>query len=162
MILLKQIPQRAVINNQGKKDEPEDPEPDWPAVQAAHLPAAQCHGARETLYSMTFFFSYRNSYVTRPPGQCRRKLADVNVVSRGRNQCHARKNHVKSNKNTTPGPKTQLERIYEDKSRSGWNMFFFPNTSNAWGVRQRKGHVLDLLCPEHVNNANNNSGLNYL
>lgn len=133
--------------------------------QLSRLHICQLHSAMvrgKPCIAWHFFFSYRNSYVTRPPGQCRRKLADVNVVSRGRNQCHARKNHVKSNKNTTPGPKPNWREFMKTNPDRVEICFFFPNTSNAWGVRQRKGHVLDLLCPEHVNNANNNSGLNYL
>lgn len=63
--------------------------------------------------------------MTRPPGQCRRKLADVNVVSRGRNQCHARKNHVKSNKNTTPGPKPNWREFMKTNPDRVEICFFF-------------------------------------
>lgn len=86
MILLKQIPQRAVINNQ-EEDEPEDPIQDK-AVQAADLPAAHC--PKENLFSINYYY---NSNMTPPPGQCRRKQTDVNFVSTGRSHCHASKQH---------------------------------------------------------------------
>lgn len=65
-ILLKQTPQRAVINNK-EEDEPEDPEQDG----ELSCPVTNCQRLRKTLSGVTQY--YRNCYPTHPPGQYRRK-----------------------------------------------------------------------------------------
>lgn len=117
MILLKQIPQHAVINNQDKVQS-EDPEWDW-TLSGPHI----CHSARGNLEE------HCTLSLTHPPGQRRRKLTGVNIVSRGRNQCHASKPH-KTN-NTTPGPEPNLKGFYKD-ANPDWAEKFFQMLPCQW------------------------------
>lgn len=103
------------------------------AVQAAHLPAAHCHSLSETLYSITYY--YRNSYMTHPPGQCRRKRKDVNLLVEGGTTV-MQANHIKSNKHTMPDPKPNFKGFIKTKSRLQLK-YVFPNASNTW--RERGG-----------------------
>ena len=60
-----------------------------------------------TLFRIKYY--YRNSDMTHPPGQCRRKQTDVNFVSRGREPQSCKQTTSKSNRSTTPGPKPNLK-----------------------------------------------------
>lgn len=99
-ILLKQTPQRAV-NNQETQNTTESL-PGRTSASCALPPSGGNFGQQ----------GYRDRNMTHPPGQCIRKLTDVNFVSGGITVMQG--NHIESNTKHNSGPKGKLERIYRD------------------------------------------------